>query len=85
VGTTSAAKTVTLINNGKGALTVTSISTSAGFIQTNTCTKAIAAGKNCKISVRFAPTAKGFVTGSLTVNDNATNTPQVAGVSGTGG
>ena len=84
VGTTSAAKTVTLTNTGSASLSVTSISTTAGFIQTNTCAAPVPRGKNCKISVRFAPLAKGFITGSLKVNDNAANAPQVVSLSGTG-
>jgi len=84
VGTTSAAKTVTLTNLGKGQLVVSSISASVGFVQTNTCSGAIASKKNCKISVTFAPVSKGFTTGSLQINDNANNSPQVVELSGTG-
>ena len=82
VGTKSAAKTVTLSNTGNGALTVSSISPSAGFTQTNNCTSALSHGSSCTISVKFAPTIVGTITGTLTINDNAANTPQVVSLSG---
>lgn len=82
VGTKSAAKTVTLSNTGNGALNVSSISASAGFTQTNNCTSALAHGSSCTISVKFAPTIVGTITGTLTINDNAANTPQAVTLSG---
>jgi archaellum component FlaF (FlaF/FlaG flagellin family) len=84
VGTISAAKTVTLSNKGNAALSVSSISTSASFIQTNTCTALLLPGSSCTIQVKFKPSAKGSITGGLTINDNATNTPQLVTLSGTG-
>jgi alpha-N-arabinofuranosidase len=84
VGTTSTGKTVTLSNTGKATLSIAGITTTAGFTQTNTCGSALLAGKNCAISVRFAPTVRGSVSGSLTINDNAPNGRQVVSLSGTG-
>jgi hypothetical protein len=84
VGTISSPQTVTLTNSGNAPLDVTGISISAGFTQTNTCTASVAPRHNCKIAVRFAPSVEGHVTSLLTVNDNATNTPQTVSLSGTG-
>jgi alpha-N-arabinofuranosidase len=84
VGTTSAAKTVTLSNSGSGTLSVSSITSTAGFKQTNNCTSPISHGGSCTISVKFAPTVIGTITGSLTINDNAPNTPQVVSLTGKG-
>jgi alpha-N-arabinofuranosidase len=83
-GTTSSAKKVTLSNTGTASLNVSSISISAGFSQTNTCSAPLAPNSSCTISVRFSPSAKGSFTGWLKVNDNATNTPQMVSLSGTG-
>ncbi len=82
VGTRSPIKTVTLKNTGTAALNVTSVSTTPGFSQTNSCTAALLPGTSCGISVKFAPTVVGTITGSLTINDNASNTPQVVSLSG---
>jgi hypothetical protein len=50
-------------------LTAIAISTSAQFQTTNTCGAQLAAGAVCTISVIFAPTQLGPVTGTLTVMD----------------
>jgi alpha-N-arabinofuranosidase len=83
-GTTSAAKTVTLKNTGTASLSVSSIAVTSNFRQTNTCAFALLPGQSCTISVRFAPTLIGAITGSLQINDNASNTPQVVSLSGRG-
>lgn len=84
LGTTSAAQTITLTNNSGAALTVSGISASAGFAATNTCTSSLAPGGTCTISVSFSPTATGTLSGEVTVVDNASNSPQLVSLSGTG-
>lgn len=81
---TSAAQTVTLTNSGAAALSVTSVAASGDFAQTNTCGNSVAAGKTCMIAVTFTPTATGSRTGTLTVTDNASGSPQTASLSGVG-
>jgi alpha-N-arabinofuranosidase len=82
VGTRSIAKIVWLTDSGAASLRVSSISTSTGFIETNTCTSPLLPGKSCSISVKFAPTTSGTMIGSVTINDNASNSPQVISLSG---
>jgi ASPM-SPD-2-Hydin domain-containing protein/beta-propeller repeat-containing protein len=83
--TTSAAKTVTLTNNGNAALTINSIAASGNFaVSNNPCGTNLAAGANCIISVTFAPTAVGARTGTLTITDNAGGSPHTVALSGTG-
>jgi Abnormal spindle-like microcephaly-assoc'd, ASPM-SPD-2-Hydin len=84
VGTTSAAQTITLTNSGTAALSITSIAASGDYVQTNTCGTSVAAGANCTISVKFTPTAAGTRTGTITVTDNASGSPQTASLMGTG-
>jgi hypothetical protein len=87
VTTTSAAQTTTLKNNQSVALTISSISTSGVFAQTSTCPispNTLASGGTCTISVTFTPTALGATTGTLTVSDNASTSPQTENLSGTG-
>jgi hypothetical protein len=83
-GTTSAAQTVMLTNSGTAALAITSIAASGDFAQTNTCGTSVAAGANCTISVTFTPTAAGMRTGTVTITDNAGNSPQMVSLSGGG-
>jgi len=82
--TTSSAQTITLTNSGSAALSVSSITASGDFAETNNCTSSIAAGANCTISVTFTPTAAGTRSGTLTIADNAAGTPHTATLSGTG-
>jgi phospholipase C len=84
VGTTSTAQTVTLSNPGSASLSITSITSSGDFSQTNTCGSSVAAGTSCTISVIFMPTVLGQRTGTITVTDNASTSPQTVSLSGNG-
>jgi hypothetical protein len=90
VGTTSAAKTVTLTNTGNTPLTLGTLTVSGNFAMVSgsgtTCSNngTVAAGASCAINVTFKPTAKGNNTGSVKITDNALNSPQSISLSGTG-
>jgi uncharacterized protein YjdB len=84
VTSTSAAKTVTVSNKQPTAVTITSITTPAAYVQTNTCGTLLAAEGTCTVSVTFGPTSTGSQPGTLTVTDNASNSPQTVSLSGTG-
>jgi hypothetical protein len=84
VGTTSAPQNVTLTNTGTAPLTISGISATGDFAQTNTCGTSVAAGASCTISVAFTPTAPGMRTGSVSITDNAQGSPQMIALSGTG-
>jgi hypothetical protein len=88
VGTTSAAKNVTLTNNLPTTLTISGISfagaDSGDFAETKTCDGSVPAKGKCTISVTFTPKATGARTATLTVSDSANNSPQKAAVTGTG-
>jgi hypothetical protein len=70
LGTTSPPQTVTLANTGTDPLSVSDISTSAYFAQTNNCDATVATGAACTINVTFSPTTAGPLTGALTITDN---------------
>jgi probable HAF family extracellular repeat protein len=88
IGTTSAAKTVTLKNTGTASLSITNIAitgTNAGdFAQTHTCGSSLAVGASCSISVTFKPTASGTRAAAVSVSDNAAGSPQKVSLSGIG-
>ena len=84
VGISSAARTLTLTNNGNAALNINTIQSTGDYAQTNTCPTAMAASSSCTISITFTPTAAGIRNGTLTINDNALGTPQMVGLSGAG-
>ena len=84
VGTSSSAQSVTLSNTGSAALSITSITTSGDFSQTNTCGSSLAASASCTLSVTFKPTATGTRTGAVTITDNAKPATQSVSLTGTG-
>ncbi|HEY2673087.1 MAG TPA: choice-of-anchor D domain-containing protein [Rugosimonospora sp.] len=84
LNTTSAAKSVTVTNTGTAAASVSGVSVSGDFTQTNTCGTSIATGASCTVNVSFRPTASGTRTGTLTVSSNATNNPLTVALSGIG-
>jgi hypothetical protein len=87
VGTTSAAKNITVTNHEKATVTFTSIMINGNdpqdFAETNTCTS-LSPGGTCVISVTFTPTLKGYRSAVVTLTDSATNSPQSATINGTG-
>jgi hypothetical protein len=88
INTSSAARTATLTNNSKSALTITSITitgtNAADFSQTNTCGTSLAIAASCTISVIFKPAATGSASATLTITDSDASSPQLVQLSGTG-
>ncbi|PYU92591.1 MAG: hypothetical protein DMG25_11805, partial [Acidobacteria bacterium] len=86
VGTASAAQAVTLSNTGNATLTISSLTIGGdfAFAGSGTCGSSVAAGASCAISVDFAPTTTGTRTGTVTITDNASNSPQTISLTGSG-
>ena len=83
VGQTTATQAVTISNAGTTSATVSAVSVTGDFTQTNSCTT-IAVGASCTASVAFRPTVGGARTGTLTVTSNANNSPTTVSLSGSG-
>jgi hypothetical protein len=85
VGTTSNSMSFTVTNTGTGSTPLTIGAATGDFAQTNTCTGSLAATNGtCTVNVTFTPTTTGTRTGSISITDQATNSPQSVGLSGTG-
>ena len=87
IGTTSGGKSETLKNSQSVPLTISSISVSGNFSQASNCPLSpnkLAAGASCTISVTFTPSALGTLTGTLTITDSASTSPQAVSLSGAG-
>ena len=84
IHTTSAPQTVILTNPGSATLDISSIATSANFYQRNNCGSSLMAGASCTIIVTFRPASICPKTGTLTITDNAANSPQMVALSGVG-
>jgi hypothetical protein len=88
VGHPNGPRKVTLTNSGQLTLTINSIhvtgANSGDFAQTNNCGSSLSAGASCSIEVTFTAAAIGARSAALSVADNATNSPQLVKLSGTG-
>lgn len=80
----SAGQAVTLANTGSEPLRIANITTTGDFTETNSCGASVAAGATCTITITFAPTAAGSMTGSLTISDSAFESPQSITLAGAG-
>ena len=91
VGTTSTSQTALLINNGNEAVTLTNITATDGYAQTNNCgynfptvATTLNVGQACQVTVSFTPTASGTTTGSLVITSNAVKPTTSLTLNGTG-
>jgi alpha-1,3-glucanase-like protein/F5/8 type C domain-containing protein/HYDIN/CFA65/VesB family protein/centrosomal CEP192-like protein len=83
IGTTSGSRAVTVSNTGNAAASVSGVTVSGDYTQTNNC-GTIAVGGSCTVNVSFRPASSGTRTGTLTITSNATNSPTSVALSGTG-
>jgi hypothetical protein len=88
VGSTTAAQVVTIKNTGTAAVTLTSETitgtNASSFVKSaTTCGTSLAASATCTVSVEFKPTVAGSLTGTLSIADNATGSPQTVALKGT--
>jgi hypothetical protein len=86
--TTSSPLFLTVTNTGTAALNMTSAIASGAFaVQNNGCAvplQATTPASNCEIGVTFTPTSTGSSVDSLTLTDNAPDSPQIILLTGTG-
>ena len=84
VAATSPAQTITITNTGGAGLTISNVTATGNFAQTNNCPTSLAGGSSCSVSVTFTPTAPGNLYGTVVITDNAANSPQTVTLSGVG-
>jgi hypothetical protein len=84
VGVASSAQTVLLRNLGSASLSITSITTTGDFSETDDCATGVAAAGSCTLSVIFNPTAPGVRSGAVVIQDGAAGSPHRINLSGTG-
>ena len=82
----TATQTVTLTNTGNSAVSISQVSVSgSSFSATGIAVPlSVAAGQSTSLSVVFAPTTTGTLSGSVTISSNAANSPAALKVSGSG-
>lgn len=91
LGTTSAAQTVTIRNTGTAVLSIQGVAlagANAGdfsIVNSSTCTNgaSVAANGTCTIQLAFTPTGLGSRSATVGITDNAADSPEAIGLSGT--
>ena len=71
-------------SSGTGPLTVTSVSVTGDFSQSNNCIGLLSVNQQCTVKVSFRPTASGLRQGTLLIADDASDSPQSISLAGTG-
>jgi hypothetical protein len=88
-GATSASQIVTVASSGAATLHISSVLLSGANpgdfnIVTNGCSGAYPVNASCTVSVTFSPFGDGLRTASISIADDAPNSPQSVQLSGTG-
>jgi len=84
VDTVSAVHNVILINDGNDTLDITGIEADGEFSVTDDCGSRVESKTSCTIGVTFDPPTTGDFTGTVTITDDAPDSPQTISLSGTG-
>ncbi len=88
--TSTTPQKVVLTNSGNASLSITSISIGGTdpseftLSPSNPCGSTVAQGSSCTIQVNFKPTSSGSQSATMTITDNAPNSPQVVALTGSG-
>jgi len=81
----SSSQNVMLTNTGNSSVTISNVSVAgAGFNAGGLSGVVLSPGQTATLSATFAPATGGSVTGGITVASNASNSPTVIALSGTG-
>jgi hypothetical protein len=75
-GTASATQSVAITNDGSTSATISGVSVSGDFTQTNDCAT-LAANSSCTVNVTFKPAATGARTGVLSVSSSLSSSPAI--------
>jgi len=89
VGTSSVSQTLTVTNNGPGNVTIAGVSLGGSnpddYSEGDSCAgSSLAVGQTCSVDISFSPSITGLSSATLSVSDDAANSPQVVALSGYG-
>jgi hypothetical protein len=87
IGESSPAQVVQIMNTGQVSITLSNITITGDFEETNTCgslPSALNVGDGCTVSITFTPTTSGKRTGTLTVTSNAAGGARTVALAGMG-
>jgi hypothetical protein len=83
VASSAPTQAVTVTNSGTTSATVSGVTASGDYSQTNNCST-LAVGASCTVTVKFTPTTSGTRTGNITITSSANNSPTTIALTGSG-
>jgi len=84
VGSVSQPNTSLLRNMGSAALTISNLTTTGDFSETDNCGSGVPAAGTCTFTVTFSPTAPGPRYGSIMIEDDGAGSPHFINLVGNG-
>jgi hypothetical protein len=84
IGSSSQSQTVLLRNMGSASLSISSITTTGDFAETDNCGSSVPGASSCTLSVTFTPITFGARAGTIVIADDASGSPHVIRLSGSG-
>ncbi|MEK6373593.1 MAG: FG-GAP-like repeat-containing protein [Acidobacteriota bacterium] len=84
-GVRSATQTLLVSNPSSTPFSISSISVSGDFTETNNCPKSLAPGSSCSVNIAFVPRSIDPRKGVVTITDGAQNSPHTIALSGVTG
>jgi hypothetical protein len=85
INTSSATQSVTVTNNGTASLDITAVTIAGDFGFTGCASPiTLSPGASCTLSIFFFPTTEGVLAGSVSIVSNASGSPHVITLGGTG-
>jgi Beta-propeller repeat len=82
IGTSSQPQTVVVRNIGSAPLSISSITITGDFAETDDCGTSLSAAGSCTLSVTFTPSAGGSRNGTIVMADDAAGAPHSISLSG---
>jgi len=84
----TATQSITFMNAGTAALTISNIAISGSnaseFTETGNCVETLQPGSSCTVSVVFTPSALGTRTATMTISDSTSGSPHAVTLTGVG-
>jgi hypothetical protein len=84
VSTTTPPQFAYITNSGTDVLALSSIAVAGDFAGVNNCGTALAVAASCAVAITFTPTSTGPRAGTLTLVDDASGSPHIVALSGSG-
>jgi phospholipase C len=84
IGQSAPSTPLKFVNHSAKTMTISNITATGDFTETNNCPPTMAKGAVCTINLSFKPTVAGPRTGTVVITDSDTTSPQISNLTGVG-